>query len=68
MKQLIVHIETSDVPLDVVEQEVDSWLADLKDGAWRERYAGDDGDLDFGWRLFDSLEAAAEWEREGFKD
>ena len=64
MKTIVVHIETADVPEDVVREEIESWLDSLRGGAWAEKY-GDPytHDLDFGYRLFSSAEDAAAWER-----
>jgi len=62
MKTIILHIETGDVPADVVEEEIEAWLDDLKSGAWTDRYATEGENLDFGYRIFSSLEDAQAWE------
>jgi len=65
MRTLIIHIESGDVPMDVVRDEIDSSLNDLMNGDWADRYGQEGDSLDFGFRLFDTLGEAEAWQETG---
>lgn len=61
MQKLIVYVETTDVPLEVVKEEVVSWLNDLITGAWADTYGKEGVALDCNFQLFDG---AGDWQPE----